>query len=542
MNRWVQRGLRTALLTGGLLAAGAGVASADENDLSADVVGVTATVPVQDGAVIGTPVVTGTGEDLTVGGAGVPVDTKTEPGTTVLGQDGTGGVSVPVRVTKATGTAPDPRDGLTATVPINTSGGGTAGTTVTAPVVTGDLGGVLDGDPLSGVEVDVDLADPVVPGRAGDGVLLDLEDTVTIGNTDGTTSPDTVLAVPAGLDGDRPTTVALPLPNGSGRGPLSGDDVEVGGPVGDGQSGEAPSGDGRPALIVAVDTGDLLTGQLGGDTLSGTTVEVDLDGLLGDGPGSGSVVAVPVNEGRSGTLGDVLVRITLPLDAPGLPGGGSGSGGRNGTGGGSGDGSAAVSSPGRAPGARDGAAGGGTTDGTGSPGAPGSGGTAPAHPARAGSPGVDCRPTGGAPAPAGGGDDGDRSGNAGAAGDGDRSGDAGAAGGRATGPAAGTACASGSPSAVGVRPTSSMGGTDVPVPAAASAVAVAVGLLLAAGRGRLWRDRAGDNRPAATDRWSAPGPCAARCTCCPPRTCTGCSICWARGCWPALPGGGGWSG
>ncbi|MDP9430876.1 MAG: copper resistance protein CopC, partial [Actinomycetota bacterium] len=58
-----------------------------------------------------------------------------------------------------------------------------------------------------------------------------------------------------------------------------------------------------------------------------------------------------------------------------------------------------------------------------------------------------------------------------------------------TGPTAGGACRTGSPSAVGVRPTSSMGGTDVPVPAAAGAVAVAVGLLLAAGRGRLWRDR-----------------------------------------------------
>ena len=130
MNRWVQRGLRTALLTGGLLAAGAGVASADENDLTADVLGATATVPVQDGAVVGTPVVTGTGGDLTVGGddaLSLPVDTDTEPGTTALGQDGYGGVSVPVRVTEAADAAPDPGDGLTVTVPVNTSGGGTAG-------------------------------------------------------------------------------------------------------------------------------------------------------------------------------------------------------------------------------------------------------------------------------------------------------------------------------------------------------------------------------------------------------------------------------
>jgi hypothetical protein len=486
MNRWVQRGLRTALLTGGLLAAGAGVASADENDLTADVLGVTATVPVQDGAVVGTPVVTGTGEDLTVGGASVPVDTDTEPGTTLLGQDGTGGASVPVRVTEAIDAAPDPRDGVTVTVPVNTSGGGTAGTTVTAPVVTGDLGEVLDGDPLSGLDVDVDLADPVVPGPGGAGVLLDLEDTVTIGNADGTTSPDTVLALPVGLDGDRPTTVALPLPlpGGPGRGPLSGDDVEVrvGGLVGDGRSDGGASGDGEPALSVPVDTGGALAGQLGGDTVSGTTVEVDLGGLLGSGPGSGSVISVPVDEGRGGTLGDVLVRIVLPLDLSGLLGGGD-TGNGDGTGGGNGAASTPVLSPGRGPGA--GGAADGTAHGNRGTGTPGAGGTATAHPARAGSAGVgsagvgsagvgsagvDCGSGGAAPTPAAGGD---------------RGGDAGPAG----GPTAGAACDTGAPSAVGVRPTSATAGTDVPVPAAAGAVAVAVGLLLAAARGRLWRDR-----------------------------------------------------
>ena len=85
MNRWVHRGLRTALLTGGLLAAGVGVAAADENDLTADLLGATATVPVRDGTVLGTPVVTGTGEDLTVGSAAgdgvqLPIDTNTAPG------------------------------------------------------------------------------------------------------------------------------------------------------------------------------------------------------------------------------------------------------------------------------------------------------------------------------------------------------------------------------------------------------------------------------------------------------------------------------
>jgi hypothetical protein len=103
MHSWIQRGLRTALLTGGFLAVGAGVAAADENDLTADLLGVTATVPVVDDAVVQTPVLTGHGGNTTIGsgtGGGIelPVDTNTVPGTTVLGSDGTGGVSVPVRV------------------------------------------------------------------------------------------------------------------------------------------------------------------------------------------------------------------------------------------------------------------------------------------------------------------------------------------------------------------------------------------------------------------------------------------------------------
>ncbi|WP_100498946.1 hypothetical protein [Geodermatophilus chilensis] len=463
MNRWVQRGLRTALLTGGLLAAGAGVAAADENDLSADVLGATATVPVREDATVGTPVVTGTGEDLAIGGDGgasLPIDTNTDPGTTLLGQDGTGGVSVPIRVTEATDAPPDPRDGLTVTVPVNTSGGGTAGTTVTAPVVTGDLGQVLDGDPLSGLEVDVDLAEPIVPGPGGSGVLLDLEDTVTIGNADGTTSPDTVLTLPAGLDGDRPTTVALPLPGGEGRGPLSGDDVDVqvGGLVGDGRPEQDPAGDREPALSVPIDTGGLLGGLLGGDTLSGTTVDVDLGGLLGGGPGSGSVVTVPVDEGRTGTLGDLLVRVTLPVDLFGRPGG-DGDGEAPGN-----DGPTPL--PGTAPGA--GLRGPGTGSGGGYGGSgSGSGSEYGGTPGSSGGD-VDCgAPTAGHRAPQdGGGRDGTGSAPGGAAGE---------------GPAAGAACGTGSTAVAGVRPSSSTGAGG-PVAAAAGLLAVAAGLLAAVGR------------------------------------------------------------
>lgn len=59
--------------------------------------------------------------------------------TTALASDRTGGVSVPVRVTEATDSPPDPQDGLTVTVPVNTSGGSSAGTTITVPIATGDV-------------------------------------------------------------------------------------------------------------------------------------------------------------------------------------------------------------------------------------------------------------------------------------------------------------------------------------------------------------------------------------------------------------------
>ncbi|MGY1661538.1 hypothetical protein ACI78Q_10005 [Geodermatophilus sp. SYSU D00705] len=313
MNRWVQRGLRTALLTGGLLAAGAGVAAADENDLTADLLGATVTVPVQDGAVLGTPVVTGTGEDLAVGtGTGddlrLPVDTNTAPGTTVLGD---GGVSVPVRVTEADDRLPDPADGLTVTVPVNTSGGGTAGTTITVPIVTGDLGDVLDGDPLTGADVDVDLTDPVTAGPGGDGLLLDLRDTVTIGDTDGATTPDTVLELPAGLDGDRPSTVTLPLPSatgdllpgllgGDGEGHQHGDGSDQ---PGDGSEqpgdGSEQSGDGagRPG-------GGSGDGGTAAGTAAGSTAAPSLDGSTAadaDGDCSGAAGRTVPAAGSSGT-------------------------------------------------------------------------------------------------------------------------------------------------------------------------------------------------------------------------------------------------
>ncbi|MGY1688573.1 hypothetical protein [Geodermatophilus sp. SYSU D01105] len=471
MNTWVQRGLRTALLTGGLLAAGAGVAAADENDVTANVLGVTATVPVEDGAVLHTPVVTGTGEDLTVGdGAGdglvLPVDTNTSPGTTVLGDAGSGGLSAPVRVTEDDDAPPDPTDGLAVTVPVGTSGGGTAGTTVTVPVATGDLGDVLDGDPSTGTAVDVDLTDPVVPGPGGSGVLLDLEDAVSVGDDDPATGRDPVLEVPVSVDGDRPTTVGLPVPGTEDDGPLSGDSIEV-----------------------------------------------DLGGLLGD---DGTVVAVPVDGGGAGTGSDLLVRVTLPIGLPGLWGGadgadsddghgtgqgdgigsgtgsgsgrGDGSGQGDGSGPGTGTGSGSGSGQGDGPGtgnadgpAPDSGAPGTGDDGTGASGS-GTGDTSTGGTSTGGTDG-DCAGTGRVPGTAGGG----TSPRTGPAPGGPSAGGApGSDPGRA-GPATADACGTGSAPAAATRPASTTAAVGGPLTASAGLL-VAAGLLLAAGRGRLWRD------------------------------------------------------
>ncbi|HEX2074004.1 MAG TPA: hypothetical protein VHF92_09480 [Geodermatophilus sp.] len=495
MNRWVKRGLQTALLTGGLLAAGAGVASADENDITADVLGATTTVPVQDGTVVDTPVVTGTGEDLTVtggdaGGISLPVNTDTEPGTTVLGGSTGDGVSAPVRVTEAVDSPPDPADGVTVTVPVNTSGGSDAGTTVTVPIVTGNLGDVLDEDPLSGNSVDVDLDGPLVPGPSGSGVVLDVEDLVTIGDTDGTTTPDTVLEVPASLEEGEPSTVSLPVPLGDADGDaLTGNDVDVhlGSLIGDGSQPADGNADGtEPALSVPVDTGDL-SGLPEGNAASDNTVDVHLGDLLGaEGSGTGSVITVPVNEGRDGTGGDNLVRVTVPFDLPGAPAepGEPGEPGLPGLPGvpgpedGSGDGEEPGTGPGTAPGTAPGTDA-GTAPGTGGGSDGGSGdGTAPAYGAGYGAGDELCTGHGEGT--------GYRSGTATANGT-----SAGTSGGTAgTPPAGGETASALDPCAVataGTRWTMPHNGTSQPLPTAL--LAMTAGLLLAAVGRRLWATR-----------------------------------------------------
>lgn len=344
MHAMIRRGLQTALLAGGFVAAGAGVAAAAENDLTIDLVGVTATVPVADGRVLETPVVTGTGEPLTVAGNGsgggltLPVDTD-DDGTTTLGDSGSG-ISVPITVTEADGSRPDPQDGLTVTVPVNTSDGNEeAGTTVVVPVVTGNLGDVLDGNPTTGNDVDVNLEDLIVVSDASDGavpnVLLDVEDLVTIGGDGSGTTPETVLALPVSADDGADTTVSLPVRDGTtctdvmgGETLLAGNDIDVnlGNLIidGSGDSGEGAAATRDPILSVPVGTGNL---GGNGDVLSDNTVDVNLGGLLplgrdAGGAGTGSVITVPVNDGATGTGGNNLVVVTLPVTLPvALPGG-----------------------------------------------------------------------------------------------------------------------------------------------------------------------------------------------------------------------------
>jgi hypothetical protein len=370
MNVWMKRALQTGLLTGGLLAVGTGIASADENDLSVDLLGVNVTVPVADGATLPLPVTTGDGSDLTVGGDGgltLPLDTATTPGSTV-GGDPTGGLSLPLTVAEADATPAAPADGLAITLPVDTSGAPDSGTTISLPVVTGDLADVVDGNPTTGNDVDVNLDDLVVvpaDGATG-GVDLGLEDLVTIGGTDGATGTDTVLDVPVSADEDADSTLGLPigtddaplggllggLGNGLADGSLlTGNDVDVnlGQLVSDGTdtTGDTPVVT-DPFLSLPVDTGDLLEdGGLLGDALpadgavTGNDVAINLDDVLdldglGDalgvgglldldgvtgGDGTGSVITVPVNTGSDGTAGDNGISITLPVDLAALIGG-----------------------------------------------------------------------------------------------------------------------------------------------------------------------------------------------------------------------------
>jgi hypothetical protein len=348
MHAMIWRGLQTAFLAGGFLAAGAGIASAAENDVTVDVVGLTATVPVEDGAVLNTPVVTGTGEQLRLtaddsdpaGGLTLPVDTNDDGNTTLLGEspatgNGIGGISVPVTVTEADGSPPDPQDGLTVTVPVNTSDRNEdAGTTVVVPVVTGNIADVLDQDPTTGNDIDVNLEDLLVlsdDDGAGRNLLVDVEDLVTIGGNGGAMTPDTVLSLPVSADGDADTTVSLPVrSDGTGAGDpvdggtlLAGNDIDVnlGHLITDGSGG---SGDGAtvpsdPFLSLPVNTGDL---GGNGDIAADNTVDVNLAELLlvGESTGSdgtGSVITVPINEGAAGTGGNNLIAVTLPVALPG---------------------------------------------------------------------------------------------------------------------------------------------------------------------------------------------------------------------------------
>lgn len=294
----------------------------------------------------------------------------------------------------------------------------------------------MDGDPLTGTDIDIDLDGPLV---LDSGVLVDAEDAVTIGTADDRTASDTVPEIPVGLEGDRPTTVTLPLGGGDGTtGPLSGNDVDVylGRVIGDGRppAADEPTGDAEPALSAPVDTGSLLSGAVGGEALSGNVVDVHL--LLGAG-------------------------ITLPIGLAGDPGAeeepGSGAGSADGSGEGFGDGT-------------------GASDGSGNGSGDGSG-----HGNDAAS---DCGTADGV-------EGGSGAGAVAADGAGTASGTGtGAAGsGLGTGGSVGNGgdpCGVGDP---GVMATQSSSTGVSAIPAMAGLLALSAGLLLALGRGRLGGDR-----------------------------------------------------
>lgn len=198
-------------------------------------------------------------------------------------------------------------------MPVNTAGGGTAGTTITTSIAAGDAGdagGLLDGDPLTNTDVDVDATGIITAGPDGVGLTLDLAETVTVGNTGGGSTPDTVLELPVSRDADRPTTVALPLPlREADGGAASGNDVDVrvGDLLGTAGSDQDPTTDAQPALSLPVDTVDLFGDFPGGDSLADNTIDLHLgdlflaDALGSDGTGSGSVPARSATTCWSGT-------------------------------------------------------------------------------------------------------------------------------------------------------------------------------------------------------------------------------------------------
>lgn len=355
MNTWIKRGLQTALLAGGLLTAGVGTAAADENDLSADVFGVTATVPVDDGSVAQTPVITGHGDRTTVedgeAGTTVPANTNTEEGTTVL-DEGEGGASAPVYVREADDSVPDRGGPVDATVPANTSGGGEPGTTISMPVPSDEADVPGDGD--GGTDASAEMSGPL-----GSEVGGDVDGTAPGRDTDTDTAPGTVVELPASLENGEPTVVVLPLPQpgaggdaapgvgldvrepelpgtddgGNGSDDAPGGlrmvvDVADGGSDGDGSAGNesgagAGGSDGAPGSTGASASGtvDSTEGDAPAAGLDAAGLEAAGDGLPGsasDEPSSGECITVPGAMQPAGSTGPAFAGTPVLAGALGL--------------------------------------------------------------------------------------------------------------------------------------------------------------------------------------------------------------------------------
>ncbi|MGY1602211.1 hypothetical protein [Geodermatophilus sp. SYSU D00815] len=303
MNAWVRRGLRTALLAGGLLAAGTGVAAADENDVAAEAAGAIATVPVADGAVLDVPLLAGTGGDLDVAGL--------------------------LEVREATA-SPDPDGDLAATVPVHTAGAdrGTA-TTVSTPLVRGDATGPRQDAVVLPVSAEAGAPTTVtLPDRPGDGeehreqlLLLPLDLLPGFGEDDlpGTTvdldladllgsDGGAVIGVPVneghdGRPGDGLVRVTLPFPghgHGDGSGPGHGPSPVPGHAPGSGSGTGTDGGDRAPRSPGSPGAG---ARTHGGGLLC--TDPVGVPAAPSGAPAGGAVPATgPSGGGTGGTRGD----------------------------------------------------------------------------------------------------------------------------------------------------------------------------------------------------------------------------------------------
>jgi hypothetical protein len=226
MNVWMKRGLQTALITGGLLTAGTGLASADDSatvtvpvTVTDNALAVLGTAPGTTPAEIDLPALKGTvGADLGGMAIVVPIDVaQPSAAPSSGGSNSSGGSGDATAAGSSTGAAPVAQASLLdGNVPVLVCGNavgvlGDAGATCTAPAPA--AGGSTDG-----TLVDVDA--PVTVCGVAVGVLGDAAADCTApapaagGPTDGTLldvdAPITVCGIGAGIAGRAGTTCTGP--------------------------------------------------------------------------------------------------------------------------------------------------------------------------------------------------------------------------------------------------------------------------------------------------------------------------------------------